>query len=98
MDWTFAIALIFKGLDGLLEMVGGVLLLVVSRETLVGWVVAVTQHELSEDPRDFVSTHVLAGAQHLSGSSQTFAALYLALLTDPWVMCGRGDLVGSRRG
>ena len=69
LDWTFAIALIFKGLDGLLEMVGGVLLLVVSRETLVGWVIAVTQHELSEDPRDLVSTHVLAGAQHLSGSS-----------------------------
>ncbi len=77
LDWTFEIALIFKGLDGLLEMVGGVLLLVVSKETLVGWVVAVTQHELSEDPRDFVATHVLAGAQHLSGSSQTFAALYL---------------------
>jgi uncharacterized membrane protein len=77
LDWTFAVALVLKGLDGVLEMVGGVLLLAVSRQTLLGWVVALTQHELSEDPHDFVFTHLLAGAQHLSGASQTFAAAYL---------------------
>jgi len=77
LDWTFEIALILKGLDGVLEVAGGVLLLAVSKETLVGWLVTLTQHELSENPKDFLFTHLLAGAHHLSGGTQTFAAVYL---------------------
>ena len=77
LDWTFEIALVFKGLDGVLEIVGGALLIAVSKETLDSWIVALTQHELSEDPNDFLFTHLISGANHLSGSSQTFAALYL---------------------
>ena len=77
LDWTFEIALIFKGLDGILELVGGVLLLFVSKAQMDSWVVSLTQHELSEDPNDFIANHLLTAAGHLSGSSQTFAALYL---------------------
>jgi uncharacterized membrane protein len=36
------------------------------------------QHELSEDPNDFVARHLLGYTQGLSGSTVTFAALYLA--------------------
>ena len=77
LDWTFEIALVFKGLDGLLEVFGGALLLLISKETLDSWLVALTQHELSEDPHDWLFTHLVTGANNLSGSSQTFAALYL---------------------
>lgn len=77
LDWTFEIALILKGLDGLLELIGGALLLLVSKETLDSWLVALTQHELSEDPHDWLFTHLITGANNLSGSPQTFAALYL---------------------
>ena len=77
LDWTFEIALIFKGLDGLLEIVGGTLLLVLSPETINGWLVGITEHELAEDPNDFLSTHLLSSGQHLLQSSQTYAALYL---------------------
>jgi uncharacterized membrane protein len=77
LDWTFEVALIFKGLDGLLEILGGALLLAVSKETLDAWLVSLTQHELSEDPNDWLFTHLLSGANNLSGSSHTFAALYL---------------------
>ncbi len=77
LDWTFEIALIVKGLDGVLEIIGGVLLLLISRAQLDSWVVALTQHELSEDPNDFLATHLLSAEGHLSGGSQTFAALYL---------------------
>jgi uncharacterized membrane protein len=79
LDWTFEIALVIKGLDGVLEIVGGVLLLVVSKAQLDSVVVALTQHELSEDPNDFIATHLLSAEGNLSGGSQVFAALYLLL-------------------
>jgi len=77
LDWTFEIALILKGLDGLLEIVGGAVVLFLSKETLNGWLVALTQHELSEDPNDFLYTHLLDSGQHILATSQTYAALYL---------------------
>ena len=79
LDWTFEVALIFKGLDGLLEVAGGFLLLVMSKETLNGWLVGLTQHELSEDPHDLVFSHLLSAGQHVLTSSLTFAALYLLI-------------------
>ena len=77
LDWTFEIALILKGLDGVLEIVGGVLLLAISKDQLTSWAVTLTQHELSEDPNDFIANHLLTAAGHLSGGSQMFAAFYL---------------------
>ncbi len=65
LGWVFEIALILKGLDGVLETIGGVLLLAVPAETLNNWLVSATQHELSEDPNDFVFSHLLSfGATH----------------------------------
>jgi uncharacterized membrane protein len=76
LDKTFNVALILKGLDGLLELVGGILLLVISPDTLNHLAQRLTQHELSEDPKDFWAHHLL----HLTGNlhnTQTFGALYL---------------------
>lgn len=44
-----------KGLDGVLEVAGGLLLLVVSPSTIAGIAKALTQYELSEDPHDFLA-------------------------------------------
>ena len=77
LDWLFRVGLGIKGLDGLLELTGGVLLLVTSEATLAGWVTALTQHELSEDPGDLVATSLQDAVSGLSGSAGTFAAWYL---------------------
>ena len=69
-------ALILKGVDGLLELVGGVLLLVVSPDTINRWAQRVTQHELTEDPRDFVAHHLLRLTENLH-QTQVFGAIYL---------------------
>lgn len=79
LDWTFEIVLVFKGLDGILEIIGGVLLLVVSKTQLDSWVVSLTQHELAEDPHDLIATHLLTFEGDLAGGSQVFAAIYLLL-------------------
>jgi uncharacterized membrane protein len=57
--------------------VGGILLLVVSPTTIDQLSRFLTQHELSEDPHDFLATHLLHAAGSLTGSSLEFGALYL---------------------
>jgi uncharacterized membrane protein len=77
LDQTFEIGIILKGLDGVLEVVGGLLLLVVSPATIDRVVTSLTQHELSEDPHDFLATHLLKTAHGLTGSAVLFGAVYL---------------------
>jgi len=77
LDRTFEIGIILKGLDGVLEVVGGLLLLLVTPATIDRLVVALTQHELTQDSHDFLATHALHYASGLTGSTVTLSALYL---------------------
>ncbi|HYY82648.1 MAG TPA: DUF2127 domain-containing protein, partial [Actinomycetes bacterium] len=52
LDRTFQVGIVLKGLDGVLEVVGGVVLLLVSPATINRLVTTITQLELSEDPHD----------------------------------------------
>lgn len=74
---VFFVSLILKGLHALIECASGVLLYVVSSETIQHWVNLLTQDELIEDPRDYVATHLLDAAQHLTVGAQSFYAVYL---------------------
>ncbi|MEO6056869.1 MAG: DUF2127 domain-containing protein [Gemmatimonadales bacterium] len=73
----FDISVIGKGIDGVLEIVGGALLLGVSPAKVHSVVRALTQHELSEDPHDQVATWLLNSTSHLSADTKGFAAAYL---------------------
>jgi uncharacterized membrane protein len=77
LDDTFKISITLKGLDGLLEIIGGIALLVVTPNTIDRIVKALTQHELSEDPHDFIARHLLRSAGGLTHSTTLFAAIYL---------------------
>ncbi len=77
LDRIFEIGIILKGLDGVLEIIGGLLLLAVTPATIDRMVVRLTQHELSEDPHDFIASHLLRYTHGLTGSAVTFAAVYL---------------------
>jgi uncharacterized membrane protein len=79
LDRAFAIGILLKGLDGVLEVVGGILLLVLSPATIDNLTRALTEHELSEDPHDFLAVHLLHAAGSLTGSSLEFGAAYLLL-------------------
>jgi uncharacterized membrane protein len=73
----FEISVIGKGVDGVLELVGGALLFFVSPAQIHSLLRALTQHELSEDPHDFVARHLLNGSSHVTAGAATFAAAYL---------------------
>jgi uncharacterized membrane protein len=79
LDRTFEASIIAKGLDGLLELVGGLLLVLVTPATINRIVTRLTQHELSEDPHDLIATHLLHLSNGLTGSAVRFAAAYLLL-------------------
>ena len=76
-DRVFEVGILLKGLDGLLEIVGGILLLFIKPELVNDLAATLTQHELAEDPRDFLATHILHSTQILAAGSLTFAAIYL---------------------
>jgi uncharacterized membrane protein len=73
----FRISVIAKGVDGALEVVGGALLVFLSPTRIHGIVRILTQHELSEDPRDVVARYLLHSTTHLEAGVKAFAAAYL---------------------
>ena len=73
----FDISLWAKFVDGVLEIIGGVLLLFVNPDQINHIVRLLTQNELSDDPDDFVSTHLVHAANHLSSGTKVFAAIFL---------------------
>jgi uncharacterized membrane protein len=77
LDKTFKIGLILKGLDGILEVAGGILLLFLSPHAIEHIARTLTAHELSQDPHDFIATHLLHTASHLTTGTTLFGAIYL---------------------
>ncbi|MFC5501820.1 DUF2127 domain-containing protein [Lysinimonas soli] len=79
LDRVFRVSLALKGADGILELIGGVLLLLVSPRQLNDLVRVLTQHELSEDPHDLIATTLVHAVSGLSTSASLFGAIYLLL-------------------
>lgn len=73
----FQVAVVMKGLDGVLEFIGGVLLLFVSPSALHRLVVVLTQHELAEEPDDWLVMTLRHAAESLSVETKHFASAYL---------------------
>jgi uncharacterized membrane protein len=77
LDKTFKIGLVLKGLDGVLEVIGGILLLFLSPQAIQHFVRVLTAHELSEDPHDLIARSLLHTTAHLSHGTTLFGAIYL---------------------
>ena len=76
MHWLFELAILIKGVDGVLETLGGLLILFIPLHRLDSWVRWLVAHELIES-RDWLAeaaTHLL---DSLSLDTKMFASLYL---------------------
>lgn len=73
----FELGLIIKGIDGLLEILGGFLLMYLNPNRMNILIVFLTQHELSEDPKDFVANALIHFSRNFSISTQQFGVFYL---------------------
>lgn len=75
----FEVSILLKGLHGLVECIGGVLLALVSARSVTNLVVWLTQGELAEDPHDVIASHLMHWAAGFSSNTKTFYAAYLLL-------------------
>jgi uncharacterized membrane protein len=73
----FQVAVVLKGIDGILELIGGALLLLVSPATLHRLVIVLTQHELAEEPDDWLVAALRHAADSFSMETKHFASAYL---------------------
>ena len=75
-EFLFRISVVLKGLDALLELVGGIALWVVSPGFMIRLVHLLTQDEIAEDPHDLVANLLRHSVTRLSLSSEHFMAIY----------------------
>lgn len=73
----FLLSMFLKGFDGLVELLGGIALAIVTQKNIVDIVHWLTRSELAEDPHDFIATHLEHFAAHFSVGAKAFAAGYL---------------------
>ncbi len=75
----FRAGIIIKWIVAMLQLIGGVFLLAVSRNALTNILLFLTQEELTEDPQDYIATHILQFGTHLALSTKIIIALYLLI-------------------
>ena len=73
----FWLSLLIKGLDGILELAGGLLLLAIGNGTITRLITWLTAPELLEDPHDLLANAVVHSLHYLSADTRIFAAAYL---------------------
>ncbi len=74
---AFDVGVGLKGVDGVLEIIGGVLVLIVDPAHISDLIHRLTQHELSEDPQDVVARYLVAFGRGFTTKEQLFGAVYL---------------------
>lgn len=79
LDILFLVGIAAKGIDGVIEIIGGAFLLWVSPGQLADAAKSVTAEELREDPHDLIANLLLHGVSHLGSATTSFLAAYLLL-------------------
>lgn len=77
-DRMFAVAIAIKGIDGGLQFLGALLLMVIPPTLITGAANMIITRDLLGDPNGTLSTHLAEAADHFAnGSSRWFAIIYL---------------------
>jgi uncharacterized membrane protein len=74
---SFRVSIMLKGLHAVIETVGGIVLLKVSPQTLNRVAMSVLTQDLSQDPHDFIVTHLHRAFERLANGGSHFASWYL---------------------
>jgi uncharacterized membrane protein len=74
---SFRTGITLKGIDGLLEAIGGVLLWFIKPEQLGTTLQAIFEHELLRDPHDTLARHLLHTSERIAQSDPLFASIFL---------------------
>lgn len=77
LDRTFHAGITLKGIGGVMETIGGVLLWFISPASMSETVQFLFLQEFARNPDGFFTTHVLKESSKLAHMDPTFASLYL---------------------
>ena len=73
----FLVGVFFKGLDGVLETLGGLIFLFLRHGALEKFARIVFRGELAEEPHDIIANYLINLASHTSRDTEFFAAIFL---------------------
>ncbi|MFZ0929912.1 MAG: DUF2127 domain-containing protein [Syntrophobacteraceae bacterium] len=74
---AFIGGIVLKGVDAVLQILGGASLFLISPQSLNRWMLSLIGHGLSEGPNDLLAGYLAHWAQGWSAGSHYFAAFYL---------------------
>ncbi len=97
LDIVFLVGVVAKGIDGLVEVVGGGILLALSPGQLANLAQGITAKELSKDPHDTLANLVVHGVEGLDTGTMEFVGAYLLLHGVVKIAIVVALLLGSRR-
>ncbi len=75
----FLFSVWIKGVAGLVETVGGLLVLFVTQKLIDSFVFFLTAPELAEDPEDRIANYLGSAIHHFSADTRVFAGAYLVI-------------------
>jgi uncharacterized membrane protein len=73
----FLVGVFFKGVDGVLELLGGLIFLFLKHGALEKFAHIIFRGELAEDPHDLLANYLINLAAHTSRDTEFFAAIFL---------------------
>jgi uncharacterized membrane protein len=74
---SFEVGIAIKGFDGLMEVLGGAIILFMKPAEMNELVRKICEHLLARAPHSSVAIHMFNASQNMTSSSARFAALYL---------------------
>lgn len=77
LDVVFIVSLVLKGIDGLAELFGGILLLIFSQPQIEHFVNMLTHNELMEDSHDLIANLLVKSTASFTDGLRYFLAVYL---------------------
>ncbi len=77
LDKVFEGGIVLKGISGLAEFLGGLLLLFTDPASIHAFLVVITQKEITEDPSDRIANFLLHSTSHIDTGAKAFAVAYL---------------------
>jgi len=77
LDYLFEIGVSLKGINGVLESVGGFIFLFFSTARIDRFIIWLASSEIAEDPNDLIANWLITSAHQLSVNTKVFIGLYL---------------------
>ncbi len=75
----FYISVLLKALNGIAEVILGVSVFFISKETLTQFVAFLARVELSEDPGDLIANYLVKAVEHYTFTNQIYISIYLLI-------------------